>query len=302
MTPSPTCRRCARTWRSPMPRASCTSSRPCTSIRSCTLDRWLAAHHTLGLVAVRLLRQRPFRGHARGARVVVVAAGRHLPAAAQLARARERARRSLVFWLYPVAPPRMLAGFTDVVASTHAFGSWHTGALASHANQFAAMPSLHMAWAAWCTLALWRATKRAWVRALAAALSVPDGARRAGDRQPLPAGHRGRARGAGRGGVPRAPCPRVCGRAAACAPLARRPAEALRNSVADGVADVTNLLRSPRTGRHAGAAADARRRLRRWSRGASTGPPHMGGRTFSSVCRVALRTCQTSIPTRTRSA
>ena len=32
----------------------------------------------------------------------------------------------VVFWLYPVAPPRMLAGFTDVVASTHAFGSWHT--------------------------------------------------------------------------------------------------------------------------------------------------------------------------------
>ena len=34
-----------------------------------------------------------------------------------------------VFWLYPVAPPRMLRadGFSDVVASTHAFGSWHTG-------------------------------------------------------------------------------------------------------------------------------------------------------------------------------
>ena len=53
----------------------------------------------------------------------------------------------VVFWRFPVAPPRMLDGFTDVVASTHAFGSWHTGALASHANQVAAMPSLHMAWA-----------------------------------------------------------------------------------------------------------------------------------------------------------
>ena len=55
----------------------------------------------------------------------------------------------------------MLDGFTDVVASTHAFGSWHTGALASHANQLAAMPSLHIAWAAWCTLALWRLSARA---------------------------------------------------------------------------------------------------------------------------------------------
>ena len=63
----------------------------------------------------------------------------------------------------------MLDGFTDVVASTHAFGSWHTGALASAANQLAAMPSLHMAWAAWCTLALWRATRRPLVRALAVA-------------------------------------------------------------------------------------------------------------------------------------
>ena len=61
----------------------------------------------------------------------------------------------------------MLPGFTDVVATTHAVGSWHTGALASHANEFAAMPSLHVAWAAWCTLAIWRATTRVWLRALA---------------------------------------------------------------------------------------------------------------------------------------
>ncbi|HEY2768691.1 MAG TPA: phosphatase PAP2 family protein [Solirubrobacteraceae bacterium] len=61
-----------------------------------------------------------------------------------------------VFWLYPVAPPRMLAGFQDVVAASHTLGSWHTGALASAANQLAAMPSLHMAWAAWCGVVLWR--------------------------------------------------------------------------------------------------------------------------------------------------
>jgi membrane-associated phospholipid phosphatase len=73
----------------------------------------------------------------------------------------------IVFWRFPVAPPRMLPGFTDVVASSHAFGSWHTGALASEANQLAAMPSLHMAWAAWCTLTIWRISKRRWLRVLA---------------------------------------------------------------------------------------------------------------------------------------
>jgi PAP2 superfamily len=75
----------------------------------------------------------------------------------------------LVFWRYPVAPPRLLAssGFSDVVASTHTVGSWHTGSLAADADQFGAMPSLHIAWAVWCTLALWRLSERAWARALA---------------------------------------------------------------------------------------------------------------------------------------
>jgi PAP2 superfamily len=74
----------------------------------------------------------------------------------------------VVFWLYPVAPPRMLThdGFSDIVASTGAIGSWHTGALASAANQLAAMPSLHLAWAAWCALVVWRLTDRVWLRGL----------------------------------------------------------------------------------------------------------------------------------------
>jgi hypothetical protein len=63
----------------------------------------------------------------------------------------------------------MLKGFTDVVASTHAIGSWHTGALASHADELAAMPSLHIAWAVWCTVALWRLSKSRWLRTIAVA-------------------------------------------------------------------------------------------------------------------------------------
>jgi uncharacterized membrane protein YkvA (DUF1232 family) len=64
----------------------------------------------------------------------------------------------LVFWAYPLAPPRMLpaAGFVDVVAVTHALGSWRTSAMASQANELAAMPSLHIAWACWTSAALWQ--------------------------------------------------------------------------------------------------------------------------------------------------
>jgi hypothetical protein len=64
----------------------------------------------------------------------------------------------VVFWRDPTAPPRLVDPhrYVDVVAATHAFGSWHSGTLATAANQLAAMPSLHMAWAVWSSLAFWR--------------------------------------------------------------------------------------------------------------------------------------------------
>ena len=60
-----------------------------------------------------------------------------------------------VFWLYPLAPPRMLPGFVDVVEKVGGLGSWHN-LLISHADQLAAMPSMHLAWAVWCSLVVWR--------------------------------------------------------------------------------------------------------------------------------------------------
>jgi hypothetical protein len=130
------------------------------------LDSWLAGHPTLGLI---------LSDYYDNAHFVVTLGllGWLWWARADVYRA---LRNSLVlinvlafvvFWRYPVAPPRMLAGFTDIVASTHAIGSWHDGALASQANQLAAMPSLHIAWAAWCTVAVWRVTRRVWLRAAA---------------------------------------------------------------------------------------------------------------------------------------
>jgi hypothetical protein len=130
------------------------------------LDRWLAARHTLGAIA---------SYYYDNAHFVVT-----FSLLAFLWWRRSDIYRPLrnslvlvnliafvVFWRYPVAPPRMLDGFVDVVASSHAIGQWHAGSLASHADEVAAMPSLHIAWAAWCGLALWRISRRGWVRALA---------------------------------------------------------------------------------------------------------------------------------------
>jgi len=132
------------------------------------LDRWLAGHQTLGLA---------LSDYYDNAHFVVTLgllgflwwrrADLYRPLRNSLVLVNVLA--FIVFWRFPVAPPRMLPGFVDVVASTHAIGSWHSGALASQANQLAAMPSLHMAWAVWCTVVLWRISTRGWVRALAVA-------------------------------------------------------------------------------------------------------------------------------------
>jgi PAP2 superfamily len=132
------------------------------------LNRWLAAHHTLaailsyyydnahfvvtfGLLGWLWWRRADIYRPLRNTLVAINVIG------------------MIVFWRYPVAPPRLLVskGFTDVVAASHTVGSWHTGSLATDANQFAAMPSLHIAWAVWCTLALWQLSRKTWVRVLA---------------------------------------------------------------------------------------------------------------------------------------
>jgi diacylglycerol O-acyltransferase / wax synthase len=65
------------------------------------------------------------------------------------------------FALYPVMPPRLLPGlvsghgFIDTVTQGHTVGSWGSP-LVSHANQLAAMPSLHVGWALWVSVVLAR--------------------------------------------------------------------------------------------------------------------------------------------------
>lgn len=74
------------------------------------------------------------------------------------------ARRSFVvlnllgiacFALYPLTPPRLMPalGYVDTVSNGHTWGSWGSGVV-DHANELAAMPSLHLAWALWVSLVL----------------------------------------------------------------------------------------------------------------------------------------------------
>jgi hypothetical protein len=55
------------------------------------------------------------------------------------------------FWLYPLAPPRLVPdlGFTDTVVRDRVWGSWSSDTMTSMSNQYAAMPSVHVAWSVW---------------------------------------------------------------------------------------------------------------------------------------------------------
>jgi hypothetical protein len=71
----------------------------------------------------------------------------------------------VLFALFPVMPPRLLGScgrfgactvspFVDTLRAYGGAWSFESGPVAKLSNQFAAMPSLHFAWALWCWLAL----------------------------------------------------------------------------------------------------------------------------------------------------
>ena len=78
------------------------------------------------------------------------------------------------FVLFPAAPPRLMPssyGFTDLMAQHASIGWWGGAAsapkgLGSMTNEFAAMPSLHVGWALWCGLMLFRFSGDRTVRVL----------------------------------------------------------------------------------------------------------------------------------------
>jgi diacylglycerol O-acyltransferase len=134
------------------------------------LNHWLAAHSVVAIPASYYY----FFAHA----VVTFAVLAWLWWSAPALYARMRTQLVIinliafvVFWRYPLAPPRMFPalGYHDVIATSHALVSWHSGVLVHDADQLAAMPSLHVAWAAWCGLALWQLYRRRAVAVLAIA-------------------------------------------------------------------------------------------------------------------------------------
>jgi hypothetical protein len=79
------------------------------------------------------------------------------------------------FAFFPLMPPRLLPSSYHFVDTLHVFGglwSFDSGAVNRVSNQYAAMPSLHFAWATWCALALLPALRRVWTKALVLAYPV----------------------------------------------------------------------------------------------------------------------------------
>jgi PAP2 superfamily len=75
------------------------------------------------------------------------------------------------FWLYPVAPPRLLPAGFGIVDTLRAGGSGHleSSLINTAGDQYASMPSLHVAWAVWCALALYPVVRHWALRVLVVA-------------------------------------------------------------------------------------------------------------------------------------
>ena len=78
------------------------------------------------------------------------------------------------FWLYPVAPPRLLPGSFGIADTLRDAGPGHVEStlITTAGDQYASMPSLHVAWAVWCALALYPMFRHWALRALVVAYPV----------------------------------------------------------------------------------------------------------------------------------
>ena len=80
------------------------------------------------------------------------------------------------FALYPLMPPRLLNdcsafgacdpnySYVDTLVDPGGFWSFNSSAMMDISNQYAAMPSLHVAWAVWCVVAALPVLRRRWAR------------------------------------------------------------------------------------------------------------------------------------------
>lgn len=78
------------------------------------------------------------------------------------------------FALFPLMPPRLLDGhlgaatfgFVDTLVEFPTFWSFNSKGLETISNQYAAMPSLHCAWALWASCAMFPRVRSWWAKAL----------------------------------------------------------------------------------------------------------------------------------------
>jgi hypothetical protein len=83
------------------------------------------------------------------------------------------------FRFWPLMPPRLLDtmpgadyGFVDTLAKYPTLWTFNSGAMKNISNQYAAMPSVHCAWALWCACALVPRVRHLWAKVLAALYPV----------------------------------------------------------------------------------------------------------------------------------
>nr|WP_243725862.1 phosphatase PAP2 family protein [Actinomadura rubrisoli] len=110
-------------------------------------NRWLTHHDTLSRIAVNLY-QHTHTGLTMTVLLCCYIFGPGTYRPARNALVLINLVGLAVFFVLPVMPPRLLPdeGFTDTVALA-GYGTTHQGPVA--ADQYAAMPSLHLAWAMW---------------------------------------------------------------------------------------------------------------------------------------------------------
>jgi PAP2 superfamily protein len=70
---------------------------------------------------------------------------------------------NIVFWTWPVAPPRFaVPGLADILVNRDILGSANPHGVSGAVNLYAALPSLHVCWAAWCAVAVVTTTRGRW--------------------------------------------------------------------------------------------------------------------------------------------
>ncbi|WP_216843658.1 phosphatase PAP2 family protein [Phytoactinopolyspora alkaliphila] len=72
------------------------------------------------------------------------------------------------YYLFPLAPPRLLPGegFVDTLRVHETWGSLTSGDLQALSNQYAAMPSMHAGWSLWCGIFIVIFARRRWIQTL----------------------------------------------------------------------------------------------------------------------------------------